>query len=136
MSPFGNLPVEGTSEAVEGMELAAVIRIVFISINSIGILMKFTHILCGIALSSMLLSPAMAGEGKVLSSIATAGYTYVEVEQSGKTIWIAANRLEVAPGNLIRFDEGAMMTNFKSSSLDRTFPAVLFVAQVEVIAEK
>lgn len=99
--------------------------------------MKFTsRLLCGIALSTVMMSAVMAGEGKVVSSIDTAGYTYVEVNQNGKNMWIAANLIKVKPGNRIRFDEGAMMTNFRSNSLQRTFPAVLFVNQVAVTAEK
>ena len=99
--------------------------------------MKFTsRLLCGIAFSTVMMSAVMAGEGKVVSSITTAGYTYVEVDQNGKNMWIAANLIKVKPGNRIRFDEGAMMTNFHSNSLNRTFPAVLFVSQVAVTAEK
>ena len=98
--------------------------------------MKFTCLLCGIALSSVMLSSAIAGEGKVLSSIPTAGYTYVEVDQGGKTLWLAAKRLPVKPGNMVHFDEGVMMKDFYSSSLKRTFPAVLFVQEFAVTAEK
>lgn len=99
--------------------------------------MKFTsHLLCGIALSTVIMSAVMAGEGKVVSSINTAGYTYVEVSQNGKNVWLAASLINVKPGNRIRFDDGTMMTNFHSSSLQRTFPAVLFVNDVSVIAEK
>lgn len=99
--------------------------------------MKFTsRLLCGIALSTVMMSAVMAGEGKVVSSIDAAGYTYVEVNQNGKNIWLAANHMKVKPGNRIRFDDGALMTNFRSSALQRTFPAVLFVNEVSVTAEK
>lgn len=99
--------------------------------------MKFTsRLLCGMAFSTVMMSAVMAGEGKVVSSITTAGYTYVEVNQNGKNVWIAANQIKVKPGNQIRFGEGSMMTNFHSSSLNRTFPAVLFVSDVAVTAEK
>jgi hypothetical protein len=99
--------------------------------------MKFiSRLLCGIVFSTVVMSAAMAGEGKVVSSITTSGYTYVEVNQNGKNVWIAASQLKVKPGNVVRFDDGAMMTNFHSSSLNRTFPAVLFVNQFAVIAEK
>ncbi|HAL39597.1 MAG TPA: NrfJ [Polaromonas sp.] len=99
--------------------------------------MKFTsRLLCGIAFSTIMISAVMAGEGKVVSSITTAGYTYVEVNQNGKNVWIAANQIKVKPGNQIRFGEGSMMTNFHSNSLNRTFPAVLFVNDAAVTAEK
>jgi hypothetical protein len=99
--------------------------------------MKFTsRLLCGIALSTIMMSAVMAGEGKVVSSINTAGYTYIEVNQDGKTLWLAAEVTALKPGDQIRFDEGALMTNFYSSSLERDFPAVLFVSGVAVIAGK
>jgi hypothetical protein len=40
------------------------------------------------------------------------------------------------PGNIIRFDEGATMSNFYSKSLNRNFPSVLFVSRVDLIREK
>lgn len=99
--------------------------------------MQFTsRLLYVIALSTVMMPAVMAGEGKVISSITTAGYTYVEVNQNGKNMWLAANLIKVKPGNQIHFDDGTMMTNFHSSSLNRTFPAVLFVSDVAVIAEK
>lgn len=99
--------------------------------------MKFTsRLLCGMALITAMMSAAMAGEGKVVSSINTAGYTYIEVNQNGKTLWLAAEMTALKPGDQIRFDEGALMTSFHSSSLERDFPAVLFVSGVAVIAGK
>lgn len=99
--------------------------------------MKFISRLLGaVAWSAVIMSAAMAGEGKVVSSINTSNYTYVEVNQNGKNMWIAAYSIKVKPGNQIRFDSGAMMKDFYSGSLNRTFPAVLLVNQVAVTAQK
>jgi len=99
--------------------------------------MKFTsRLLGGIFLATTMLPAALAAEGTVVSSINTVGYTYIEVKQDDKTQWLAAEVIELKPGNRIRFDEGALMSNFHSSSLQRDFPSVLFVDQVKVIAEK
>ncbi len=99
--------------------------------------MKFaSRLVCGIALIAFMMSAAMAGEVRVVSSIDSAGYTYVEVKQDGKNLWLAADQIKLKPGDLIRFVEGDLMTSFHSSSLERDFPTMLFVSAVVVIVEK
>lgn len=75
-------------------------------------------------------------KAKVLSSIDAAGYTYIEVLQNKKTLWLAGTQLAVKKGDVIRFDDGMVMTNFKSQALNRTFPSVTFVSRVVVTKEK
>ena len=75
-------------------------------------------------------------KGKVLSTIDAAPYTYIEVSQNKKTLWLAANAVPVKKGDVIRFDDGMVMTNFHSKTLNRTFPSVLFVNRVAVTKEK
>lgn len=70
--------------------------------------------------------------GKVVSSIDVPTYTYVEVSQGSKTIWLAANTTTVKKGDMVRFDDGMKMTNFYSKSLKRTFPSILFVSHFVV----
>jgi hypothetical protein len=71
-------------------------------------------------------------EATVLSSINQSQYTYIEVSQNKKPLWLAATSVAVKKGDLIRFDEGMIMTNFYSKSLKRTFPSITFVNQVVV----
>lgn len=98
--------------------------------------MKFiARLLSGAALA-IVACTAVAGEGKVVSSINTDMYVYVEVAQDGKNVWIAGPMVALKPGNLVRYDDGAMMTNFYSKQLQRTFPSVMFVQRVVVTAEK
>ena len=75
-------------------------------------------------------------KGKVLSTIAAAPYIYVEVAQNNKTLWLAANAVPLKKGDVIRFDNGMVMSNFHSKTLNRTFPSVLFVNSVVVTKEK
>jgi len=75
-------------------------------------------------------------KGKVLSSIDAAGYTYIEVSQNKKTLWLAGTQIAVKKGDVIRFDDGMVMTNFNSKTLNRTFPSVTFVSRVVVTKEK
>ncbi len=75
-------------------------------------------------------------KGTVLSTIAVPQYTYVEVKQNKKTLWLAASTVTVKKGDVIRFDDGMEMTNFHSKSLNRTFPSIFFVQRVVVTKEK
>jgi hypothetical protein len=75
-------------------------------------------------------------KAKVLSTIDAAQYTYLEVTQNKKTIWLAGPKMVAKKGDVIRFDEGMVMTNFESKTLKRTFPSVTFVNRVVVTNEK
>lgn len=70
--------------------------------------------------------------GKVLSTLSVPGYTYVEVSQGKKTVWLAAVSAEVKKGDSVRFDDGMPMTNFYSKSLKRSFPSIIFVNSLMV----
>ncbi len=75
---------------------------------------------------------ALTQEAIVLSTIDHPQYTYIEVSQNKQTKWLAATRVKVKKGDVIRFDDGMVMTNFHSKSLNRTFPSIAFVNQVSV----
>jgi hypothetical protein len=75
-------------------------------------------------------------KAKVLSTIDAAPYTYLEVTQNKKTLWLAANAVPAKKGDVIRFDDGMVMTNFHSKTLNRTFPNVTFVNRVVITNEK
>ena len=75
-------------------------------------------------------------KGKVISAIDTNQYTYIEVEQDKKSVWLAAPTVLVKKDNLIRYDDGAEMLNFYSKTLKRTFPSVMFINRVLVTNDK
>lgn len=75
----------------------------------------------------------MPRKGKVLSSMDASIYTYIEVEEKGKKVWIAAPTVAVKKGDNIRFSDGAVMSNFHSKSLNRTFESIVFVGKAEVV---
>ena len=69
--------------------------------------------------------------GKVLDMIDTDLYTYVEVSESGGgSRWLAASKVKVAKGDTIRYGDGAVMTNFHSKTLNKTFPTITFLDKV------
>ena len=77
----------------------------------------------------------MPNQGKVLSAMDANEFTYIEVERGGKVEWIAAQKMSLTPGSTIRYEDGAVMTNFYSKLLKRTFPSVMFVNDVIVVAQ-
>jgi len=72
-------------------------------------------------------------QGKVISSIDASIYTYIEVSEGGKTVWLAAPTVAVKKGETVGYDDGAVMTNFFSKSLNRTFETVIFVGKAAVV---
>jgi hypothetical protein len=77
-------------------------------------------------------APTLAQSGKVLSTINVPSYTYLEVSQDKKTLWLAASTVAVKKGDVVRFDDGMVMNNFYSKTLKRTFPSIVFVNSLVV----
>ena len=111
--------------------------------------MKTLPILFALALSSSVLAappaaPAnphagmeahkamLSQSGKVLSTISVPSYTYVEVSQGKKTMWLAAPTSSARKGDMVRFDDGMVMNDFYSKSLKRSFPSIVFVNSLVV----
>ncbi len=102
--------------------------------------MKIHYIIIASLIGFLLLSPLQAqdaekmpnNEGIVVSMIDTTGYTYIELENNGKSFWIAAPTTKVEAGDHIRFVESMAMNNFTSKTLDRTFHRLIFVSSTMV----
>ncbi len=71
--------------------------------------------------------------GMVLETIDVDSYTYIRLDQQGQEVWLASSPIAVSKGDLIRFADEVTMVNFHSKTLDRTFPAILFVGGVESV---
>ncbi|MES2149386.1 MAG: hypothetical protein V4508_06290 [Pseudomonadota bacterium] len=74
--------------------------------------------------------------GKVISTIDASQYTYIEVLQDKKVLWLAAPAIALKKNNIIRFEDGAEMSNFHSKTLNRTFPAIRFINRVVLSNDK
>jgi hypothetical protein len=70
--------------------------------------------------------------GKVLETMDASIYTYVQVTGANGPVWIAASKTKVAKGETISYPDGAVMTNFASKSLNRTFDKIIFVDKIKV----
>ena len=72
-------------------------------------------------------------QGSVVSAQNAANYTYLEVKTADDSvIWLAAPETPVNVNDTVVWQPGSLMTNFKSSSLGKTFPEIYFVAAVQV----
>lgn len=72
-------------------------------------------------------------QGKVVQSIPSNEYVYIEVKSEGHNRWLAAPATELKKGDLIRFPDGTVMSNFYSKRLNRTFDEVVFVGRIKVV---
>src|SRR3974390_109222 len=82
-------------------------------------------------------APAASGDengftGKVLETMTTAGYTYVQVDPGTHTNWAAATQFEVKVGDTVTVGPGAPMNNYHSKSLNRDFDVVYFTGSITV----
>lgn len=75
---------------------------------------------------------AAGNEGKVVNTMDSAGYTYMELENAGKRFWIASPTTKVKVGDQVRYVESMVMNNFVSKTLNRTFHKIIFVTSATV----
>ena len=68
--------------------------------------------------------------GKVISTINVQRYTYIEVRSNGRQVWLAGPPIELSEGDVIAWGDFAVMRDFTSRELDRTFDELLFVAAI------
>ena len=64
--------------------------------------------------------------GTVLETMDAAGYTYVLLDTAEGQRWVAAQQTSVAVGDAVQTDQGMVMQNFTSQSLNRTFEVIYF----------
>ncbi|MCK9362540.1 MAG: hypothetical protein M0P74_02910 [Syntrophales bacterium] len=75
----------------------------------------------------------VAHKGKVLQKIDAAGYSYLEVEEKGKKLWVAVLQAEVKEGDIVEIPESPVMVKFTSRTLNRTFDEILFAGGIRVV---
>lgn len=77
----------------------------------------------------------LPNEGTVVDVIHANEFTYLEVARSNAKEWIAVQKMEIRPGTRIRYEDGAVMRDFYSKLLKRTFPSVMFINHLAVTAQ-
>ena len=77
--------------------------------------------------------PAGAGhKGKVLETMDSGGYTYIQVDENGQKLWLAVMQTKVNKGDVIEFPDSPPMVNFQSKTLKRTFDNIIFAPGLHV----
>ena len=73
-------------------------------------------------------APAATGfnKGKVIETMNTAGYTYIQLEHEGQKCWAAIPETQVKVGDEVELGAGMEMKNFTSKTLNRTFDSIIF----------
>ncbi len=73
-------------------------------------------------------------QGRVLEMMHAGGYTYMNIDVGGgRPVWIAATMMRVKPQQVVRWGDAAMMRNFNSKTLHRTFEEIQFVSGASVV---
>ena len=75
-------------------------------------------------------------QSQVVSVLNTKGYTYIEVSQDEKPVWLAVPTTAVEAGDSVLYNDGPLVLNHHSRTLDRTFDSVIFLLNVVVNSEK
>ena len=77
-------------------------------------------------------APVIA-EAPVTQTMNAGGYTFAEVQTENGPLWLAGPESEISEGDLLTWQGGAVMREFVSKSLDRTFDEILFVDAMSVV---
>ncbi len=64
--------------------------------------------------------------GKVVETMNSGGYTYLLLEKDNKTQWVAIPQDRISVGDEVKLNPGINMADFKSRTLNRTFPKIIF----------
>jgi hypothetical protein len=70
--------------------------------------------------------------GKVMMGKHAGKYTMILVEEAGEQYWIAANFIDIAPGDTIEYVGGILMRDFYSAGMNHTFPEILLVTNIRI----
>lgn len=73
--------------------------------------------------------------GRVISTMESGGYTYIQFEEKGKKLWVACPVTAVYEGEIIKFYRPMVMKDFYSKTLDRKFETIFFTGSVMVMDE-
>jgi hypothetical protein len=74
--------------------------------------------------------------GKVIATMDAANYTYVQVDAGTRSVWAAAPRFDVKVGDRVSVPTVSPMQNYRSDTLDRTFPLIYFAGKIEIAGSR
>ena len=65
-------------------------------------------------------------KGKVLETMDSGGYTYLQIDAAQGKIWVAVPQSKVEVGQEVQASPGMAMNDFQSKTLNRTFEVIIF----------
>ena len=74
--------------------------------------------------------------GKVISSMNTIGYSYIEYEEDGVVSWVAVAETPVNAGDVIEFPDTPILKKFGSKSLKKTFERLYMASELRILPKK
>jgi hypothetical protein len=107
-------------------------EVIMKTILTLLVLLAFTGTTIVLPQSNAYAANQYPNTGKVLETMDASIYTYMQVTSDKGPVWLAASKTKVAKGNTISYPDGAVMTNFNSKSLNRTFDKIIFVDRIKV----
>ena len=81
--------------------------------------------------SSKAVAP-LTKKGKVLSAIDTKSFTYIELQDGSKKLWIVAPTVTVKSGNTISYADAPLQAKYHSPSLNRDFTDIVFTTRAVI----
>ncbi len=75
---------------------------------------------------------ALPNSGVVAEVIQTKAYSYIRVTKGATEQWLAGSRGDYNEGDRVEYSRGTTMMNFHSSTLNRTFPSIIFVEHLRL----
>ena len=70
-------------------------------------------------------------KGTIIETFDSGGYTYLQIDNGSKKIWAAISQAKVTVGDEVSLKSGAVMQNFYSKTLDRTFEEIIFSGGIQ-----
>ncbi len=64
--------------------------------------------------------------GKVVEQIPAPPYVYLRLQTSSGEVWAAVSQAPIGEGSTVAVSQSMLLRNFKSKTLDRTFPEIYF----------
>jgi hypothetical protein len=74
--------------------------------------------------------------GEVIERQDAGGYSYLKIDENGNVYWIAVPLMDVEVGESIIYSRFMEMKEFKSKALNKTFESVLFVEDIQKVADE
>ena len=70
--------------------------------------------------------------GRVLETMSTAGYTYVQIDTGSQKLWAATTHIDLNKGDQATVVGAMPMINYHSKSLNRDFDVIYFTGKIVI----